>query len=274
MPCTVARLYRYPVKALNGEPMTAVDLQLGHGIAFDRAFGLALPTTQYEPARPHWLAKNNFVTLVQHERLAALEARFDAATGSLAVHRAGKQVVRGTLRTPLGRAMIEEFFRAYLKHEVAGPMRLIGAADAANSPAFRDSEQAELSLIGLATIADLERVVGQPVDPLRFRANIYVDGIPAWSEFDWIGRDVVFGGAGVEAEGAPAPAGQGEARIRVTERITRCAATNVEPGTGMRDMTLPQTLKRVFGHADCGVYATVTAGGTVALGDAVSPSNT
>ena len=261
MPCTVARLYRYPVKALNGEPLTTVDLKLGHGIAFDRAFGLALPTTQYEPARQHWLSKNNFVTLVQHERLAALEARFDPASGTLAVHRGGKQVVRGSLRTPLGRAMIEEFFRAYLKHEVAGPMRLIGAADAGDPSAFRDSEQAEVSLIGLATIADLERVVGQPVDPLRFRANIYVDGIPAWSEFDWVGREISLGG---DSAGA---------RIRITERIARCAATNVEPGTGIRNMTLPQTLKRVFGHADCGVYAIVTVGGHVALGDAVSPGD-
>jgi len=57
----------------------------------------------------------------------------------------------------------------------------------------------------------------------------------------------------------------------VTKRIVRCAATNVDPETGIRDLAIPATLIRTFDHADCGVYAQVIAGGDIAAGDAISP---
>ena len=47
----------------------------------------------------------------------------------------------------------------------------------------------------------------------------------------------------------------------------RCAATEVDPDTGIRDVAVPRTLMDNFGHADCGVYAEVIAGGEIAVGD-------
>jgi uncharacterized protein len=89
---------------------------------------------------------------------------------------------------------------------------------------------------------------------LRFRANLYVRGWPAWHEFDLLGRTLAIG----------------EARLKVVKRITRCAAINVDPDTAARDLNIPHTLMRRFGHADCGVYAEVTAGGAIAAGDTVA----
>jgi uncharacterized protein YcbX len=117
----VAKLYRYPVKALNAEALTTAELRPGCGIRFDRCLGLALSTTAYDPARPQWLPKKNFITLAAHERLAALDARYDESSGILSVHRAGKQVARGAIATPIGRAMIEDFFRAYPRTRWQGP---------------------------------------------------------------------------------------------------------------------------------------------------------
>jgi len=54
------------------------------------------------------------------------------------------------------------------------------------------------------------------------------------------------------------------------KRIVRCAATNVEPHTGIRDLEIPKTLMQTFGHMDCGVYAEVTAGGVLNVGDAIT----
>jgi len=47
-----------------------------------------------------------------------------------------------------------------------------------------------------------------------------------------------------------------------------------DPETAARDLSIPHTLMRRFDHADCGVYAEVIAGGTIATGDdvTVSPS--
>ena len=51
----------------------------------------------------------------------------------------------------------------------------------------------------------------------------------------------------------------------------RCAATNVDPDTGVRDLTIPNTLMQTFDHMDFGIYAQVIEGGEIASGDAVNP---
>ena len=53
------------------------------------------------------------------------------------------------------------------------------------------------------------------------------------------------------------------------KRIARCSATNVEPRTGIRDLQIPDTLTRAFGHADCGIYAEVVATGAIRPGDCI-----
>lgn len=247
---SITGLYRYPVKGLSAEALADAHLQPGGGLPLDRSFALALSAAHVDPLRPEWLSKSHFATLVRHERLAALDVRYDAAAGILAVYRNGRKVAQGAIATPIGRAMIEDFFRAYLKSEVAAPPRLIGAVD---GRMLSDFATPGLSIVGLASIRDIERVVGQPIDPLRFRANVYIDDAGPWEEFSWIGREIQLGGA----------------RLRVNQRIERCAATNVEPGTGKRDLSIPRSLMGGFGHADCGVFATVVAPGDVLIGDRV-----
>jgi MOSC domain-containing protein len=104
-------------------------------------------------------------------------------------------------------------------------------------------------------VAAVETAVGAPVHPLRFRGNLYVTGWPAWREFDLVGREIAIGSG---------------ARLRIVKRIVRCAATNVDPDTGIRDLTVPATLMRSFGHADCGVYGEVVKAGEIAVGDQVT----
>jgi uncharacterized protein YcbX len=107
-------------------------------------------------------------------------------------------------------------------------------------------------LINLASLAELEKAVGQRVDPLRFRANLYVEGWPAWHEFDLLDQDVTIGPF---------------ARAKVVKRIVRCAATNVDPQTGARDLEIPKTLMKAFGHQDLGVYLEVVTPGPIATGN-------
>jgi uncharacterized protein YcbX len=125
-----------------------------------------------------------------------------------------------------------------------------------NAPghSFSDVARKVVSVINLASVAALETIIGVPVHPLRFRANLYVRGWPAWSELDLVGRELAVGPS---------------ARLKVVKRIVRCAATNVDPDTGIRDLTIPDTLMQNLGHTDCGIYAEVSAGGTIATGDEV-----
>jgi len=251
MTATVAHIRRYPVKGLSVEELDAVDLAADQHLPGDRRFALALGSTPVDGARSPWMRKNHFLILLRNERLAALATRFDGDTGVLVIERGGRQVVRGDITTAIGRAMVEEFFDAYMGDEARGRPRLVEA-----EPGDRLTDQPDplVSLINLASVSDLERVTGAPVDPVRFRGNLYLADAPAWAELQWLGREIAVGGA----------------TLRVTERTGRCAATNVEPGTGIRDLSIPGALMRGFGHADMGVFARVTGPGRVAVGDPVA----
>jgi uncharacterized protein YcbX len=109
-----------------------------------------------------------------------------------------------------------------------------------------------VSIINLASVRALEQRMGVPVDPLRFRGNLHVDGLPPWGEFDLVDRII---------------RGPGGVALRGLKRIDRCAATNVDPVTGFRDLNVPKALMDGYGHVDCGLYATVEAGGELSVGD-------
>lgn len=246
---TVQSIYRYPVKGLSPEPLPRAALAPGATLAGDRRFAIENGPSGFDPAAPGFLPKTRFLMLMKNERLARLRTRYDDATGVLTITARGHGVARGDLATAEGRAAIEAFFSDYCRDELKGPPRLLECP----GHSFSDVARKVVSIINLASVEDLARVVGGPVDPLRFRGNLYVAGWPAWCEFDLVDRDIVVGGA----------------RLKVVKRIVRCPATNVDPATGVRDLTIPDALKTAFGHMDCGVYADVVDGATIAVGDRV-----
>lgn len=250
MAATIADLCRYPVKGLNAECLDRVTLSAGEGLPGDRRFALAHGSTAVDPETPQWLPKTHFLMLMRDEKLAQLRASFDSDSGTLTVRRAGKPVARGRITEPTGRTLIGQFFAGFMGRAARGTPHLVEAP----GHMFSDAREKYVSMINLESVADLERVMRRPVAPARFRANLYFRGAPAWSEFDWIGREIRLG----------------DARLKIEARIDRCAATNVNPETAERDMNVPLTLQRGFGHADMGVYARVVEGGEIALGDTIT----
>lgn len=247
---TVAALYRYPVKGLSPERIERVTLEAGGTMPFDRAYAIENGPGRFDPDNPRHLPKITYLMLMRDERLATLVSSFDDASETLTIERAGKQVARGQLSTPLGRKLIEQFFAAYMKAELRGPPKVVFAP----GHSFSDVAMKCLHIVNLASVRDLERVVGRPIDPLRFRANVYIDGVEPWSELRWVGRELAIGGI----------------RAQVVDRTVRCDATNVDPRTGARDMGLPTLIRRTWGHGDFGFYAKVIDGGELALGDAAA----
>lgn len=249
---TISALYRYPVKGLSPERLERVALEAGATMPFDRAYAIENGPGRFDPDNPRHLPKITYLMLMRDERLATLVTSFDDATETLTIERAGKQVARGQLSTPLGRKLIEQFFAAYMKAELRGPPKVVSAP----GHSFSDVALKCLHVVNLASVRDLERVVGRPVDLLRFRANVYIDGVEPWAELNWVGRKLTLGGV----------------RTEVVDRTVRCDATNVDPSTGARDMGLPTLISRTWGHGDFGIYAKIIEGGELALGDAVAVS--
>lgn len=252
----IEAIYRYPVKSLSPEAVERTTLAPGDGLPLDRAFALAHGSTDFDPANPQHLSKRKFLNLMQNEKLATLTTRFDEASRELTIVRDGKQVARGQVDQPVGRRLIEQFFAAYMADDVRGSPRLVQAP----GHSFSDVPIKCLSLINLASVRDLERIAGAAIDPLRFRGNLYFDAGAPWVEFDWCGREIVISSA------------EGQVLLQGLDRIERCAAVDVDPATGARDLHLPKALQRGYGHVDMGIYAKVTTSGTVAVGDEITIS--
>jgi uncharacterized protein len=247
----VQAIYRYPVKGLSAEGLPRTSLAPGQTLPADRRYAIENGPSGFDPAAPAYFPKIRFLMLMRNERLARLETRYDETTHVLTVREGGREVARGDLATAEGRAAIEDFFRAFSADELRGTPRVLQAP----GHSFSDIARKVVSIINLASVAAIETAVGAPVHPLRFRANVYVTGWPAWHEFNLVGREIGIGDA---------------ARLKIVKRIVRCAATNVDPDTGMRDLTIPETLSRTFGHMDCGVYGEVVRGGEIAVGDRIA----
>jgi len=250
MSITVTQICRYPVKGLNAEPLAHVSLAPGEGLPHDRRLAIAHGAVRFDRDAPQWLPKTDFFMLMRDEKLALLRARFDPEASKLTIERAGRPVVSADPTQLLGRTLLSEFFSGFLAGATRGAPKLLEAA----GHMFSDSPKKLVSIINLASVRDLERVVRRPVDPLRFRANLYIDGAEPWQEAAWSGATLRIG----------------DAALRVEAPIGRCAATNVDPQTGERDLNIPRALQAGFGHARMGVYATVTEGGGLAVGDAVA----
>ena len=247
---TVRGLYRYPVKGLSPEPLQSMPLRAGGTAPFDRAYAIENGPGRFDPEAPKHLPKIAFLMLMRDERLATLRSKFDDATETLTISRDGKQVARGQLSTQLGRQLIEQFIAAYMKAELRGAPKIVQAP----GHSFSDMAAKCVHIVNLASVRELERVTGRKVDPLRFRANVYIDGMAPWAELGWMDREI----------------GIGPARLTVFARTRRCEATNVDPETGARDMAIPAALLRTWDHQDFGIYAKVTAGGAIAVGAPVA----
>jgi uncharacterized protein len=245
----VASLFRYPVKGLTPEPLARVALSVGETLPADRRYAIENGPSGFDPAEPKWMSKAYFLMLMRDEWLAALHTHFDDASNVLTIRRNGAIAAQGDLETSEGRAAIEGFFAAGYASSIKGPPKVLSG----NSHSFSDVPRKVVSIINLGSLAAIENMVGLPVHPLRFRANLYVSGWPPWHEFELLDRTIAIG----------------EARLKVVKRIVRCAAVNVDPETAARDLNIPHALMRRLGHADCGVYAEVVAGGAIGIGDTI-----
>ena len=247
---SVAALYRHPVKGFTPEPLTEAVLQTGGWFPGDRMWAVENGPSGYDPSAPEQIPKQKFTVLMRQAILARVRTRWDEATNVLSAEIDG-DLLSVCLDDPEDRAVFETRLADFLGEEAQGPLKLI---DAGPDHRFMDSSKGRVSVLNLNSVRDLERRWGQTLDPLRFRANVWVEDWEPWVENDWAGEVLTIG----------------ETTLRGVKPIVRCAATEVDPETGERDLAVVRALFDTYGHMLCGLYVSIEQGGRIALGDPVA----
>jgi uncharacterized protein YcbX len=249
----IAALYRHPVKGFTPQALDAVRLEAGAFFPGDRVYAVEDGPSGFDPKAPRHISKMKFAALVKIPELARARTLYDEETGDLSVTAEGFPPFHGRLTTEAGRDAFARWLEAFLEEEA--PEETYGAFRVLKAPeghGFMNSNNGLVSILNLDSVRDLERASGQPIDPARFRANVWVEGWGAWSEY----------GLGV---GRPLRLGAAELKLR--DDIVRCLATHVNPRQGVRDLDVMGALKAHVGHIYCGIYAEVVKGGAVAVGE-------
>ncbi len=245
---SVQSIWRHPVKGFTPEPLDTVMLSAGACFPFDRLYAVEDGPSDFDPAAPKHISKQKFTVLAKIAAVAKVRTRFDDATGVLEASYDGMAPIRACLEQEAGREAFAAWLTQVLGEEARGRLKVLPAPGAHR---FMDDVQGFVSIINLASVRDLAGRIGRPVDPRRFRANVYVEGWPAWSENQASGGRVRLG----------------EAEATVVKPIVRCVATHVDPDSGERDLDIVRALFETYGHRLCGVYVSVAKSGRVRLGD-------
>ena len=257
MAASVAWISVTPVKGLRLQPRDEVQLEES-GVPGDRAFflvderGVMVSATRLGP-------------------LVAVVPEHDAKAQTLSLRFPGGDEVAG--RVELGEPESVRFYGLTLRaRPVRGPfsealsrhcgkaVRLIAAPP--ERPAVDRGLDGAATLLSIASLERLraEAAATEPVDPRRFRMTFGVEGLEAHDEDGWVNRDVRVG----------------DALLRVSGNVGRCALTTRQPDTGVVDFKTLHHLQNYRGDAPTteplpfGVHARVLRPGRVRVGDAVA----
>ncbi len=251
MPHVVA-LFRHPIKALGLEPLEAVELASGRTLPWDRIWAVAHEAARIAQGDEGWQPCTNFCRGAAFPELMAMRAATDEATGRITLTHPRRPRLELDLDDPEDAARLVAWMRPLTEGGRAQPVRVYRT----RGPGLTDSDFPSVSILNRASLDALVARMGRDLAVERFRANVWIEGLDAWAEFDLVGRNLRLG----------------TARLRVRDRITRCKATTANPETGERDADTLGALEAGWGHRDFGIATEVTQGGRVALGDTLVPA--
>lgn len=241
------RLVRYPVKGLGPEYLSTADVLPGGPIPFDRKYAIAHGVTEFDPDAPKYLEKHHFLMLMRNPPLAALHTTYQEDERRITVEFPNGPEISSRLEEPEERERLEAALNSYIGEKSrGGPPRIVSAKD----HRFFDVPEDYLSLINLSSVDDLGRTLDTALDPIRFRANLYVSQLPPWGETRLVGREFLFGNV----------------RLRAVAAIGRCAATSVNPTTAEVDVNVPYSLRKHYDTLNMGLYLEVIDGGRIETG--------
>lgn len=240
---TVRHIWRHPIKSHGVEALKTVVLTAGKTMPWDRAWAVAHTLSKADGSQ--WVPCGNFSRGAKAPSLMAITAKFDDTNNRITLCHPDLPEISFNPDTDTDAFL--NWVGPIMPADRNASAHIIRAAERG----MTDTDFASISLCNLASNRAVGTALGMDLSPLRWRGNLWVDGLEPWEEFNWVGKRVRVGGAEFEFK----------------ERITRCMATTANPDTGLRDADTLDALQNNWGHKQFGIYGVVINSGQIALGD-------
>lgn len=250
-PAQIAALATHPVKGLTSHPLQSAPVEAGAVFPLDRAYAIENGPCGFDPADPKHIKKSKFLVLVRYEDVAQVKCTYDLENKRITLSKPQREDVTLSLETAEGQQALAAYFTAHMGDKATGPLKVRSA----DNHAFTDTAEKFVHVVNLASVKALSEAMGIEINPKRFRANIYLEGLPAYEEFNWADKKIR-SSSGVE--------------FKFGRRTRRCAATDVNPVTAERDTNINKALHTLLGHMDVGIYLEVLNNGTLSVGDTLT----
>ena len=255
MTCTIKLINYCPVKSLSFQSINSCQIKKNLGMPNDRIFafsrGVDSEKAKIIEKNPKERKLNNFLTLKNSPVLNKYNFSYDGNKLKLILD--DEEIISISAddqneQTLLSKKLLK------LESTLASPIILLKN----NDYPFYDTSHSNnvfnsISLINLNSIKDFENKIDKDVEFQRFRGNIYIDGISAWDERNWINKIIKINNTS----------------FKVEKNIPRCVAINLKPKTDDNSLNLLNSLKKTYNHFDMGVYLTALDDGKINVGDKI-----
>jgi len=246
----IENLFYSPVKSISFEESESLNVLTDRGIESDRIFAFVQNLDSNSIKNliedPKSRKLNNFLTLKNSPELN--QYNFTYAKNKLILKKKDEIIITiNPFSKNEKKLLCDKINQIILKDK-----KLDLLMDEKN-PFFDTMPNNSISLINKKSISDFSNKISTNIEIERFRANIYIDGIAAWEERDWIGKTININNI----------------NFFVSDEISRCSATNLKPSTDIVTINLPNQLKKTYDHINMGLYIVPQQNGVISKEDKI-----
>ena len=246
----IENLFYSPVKSISFTESDSLNVLEGKGIESDRVFAFVQNIDSSKINNliedPKSRKLNNFITLKNTPELN--KYNFTYIKDKLILKKQDEIIISiNPLSDNEKKLLCDKINQIILKDK-----KLDLLMDEKN-PFFDTMPNNSISLINKKSISDFSNKISTNIEIERFRANIYIDGLDAWKERDWIGKTININNI----------------NFFVSDEISRCSATNLKPSTDIVTINLPNQLKKTYDHINMGLYIVPQQNGVISKEDKI-----
>ena len=246
----INKLFYSPVKSLSFSSVKKLEILDNIGIKFDRNFAF---TRDLDDDKINYILNNplkrqiiNFLSLKHFPELN--EYNFDFEKDILNLKKNNNIILQTNINI---QSDVETLCDKILL--LIPKLERIKLIKDSKNPFFDTMPSNTISLINLNSIKDFEKKISKNVELERFRGNIYINGLDAWEERNWINKTLEINNI----------------KFKVIKEIPRCSATNIKPNSSKYNLSVPLLLKQFYNHINLGIYILPLNNGNIKLNDEI-----